>query len=203
MHNRCAIWTSNLFRLLVRSVRSTNCTTVVHFIINQIAAAVSDRTISLRAFLTRGPSHGACLSTWVGTPSLSDLTLPPGFDPAAICCMMKCTTVVLFLLRTELTSNLIVCSGRKVPAILSAGVGLYENHLQMFCKEYAKCKCEPLHLHLPFTNHRRFLYVRIPIGKGGGPCVGRLASRQANGRNKKRRHSTTSNLVLLKLPCLR
>ena len=53
---------------------------------------------------------------------------------------MKCTTVVLFLLRTERTSNLIVCSGRKVPAILSAGVGLYENHLQMFCKEYVKCK---------------------------------------------------------------
>ena len=38
--------TSNLIRLLVRSVWSKNSTTVVHFIINQFAARVN----SLRAF---------------------------------------------------------------------------------------------------------------------------------------------------------
>ena len=69
---------------------------VVHFIINQIIAAVSDRTISLRAFAS--PILGAPVVSLLRsailtlpadvlfgqTPSLSDQMLPAGFDPAAI-----------------------------------------------------------------------------------------------------------------------
>ena len=64
--------TSNLIRLLVRSVRSKNSTMVVHFIINQIAAAVSDRTISLRAFA----------SPILGAPVVSRLRSALHTDPS-------------------------------------------------------------------------------------------------------------------------
>ena len=109
MHNRCAIFfserTSNLIRLLVRSVRSKNSTTVVHYIINEFATALSDQTISLRAFalctthleapvigflptLHLGqrpePYHRLLVQPLGQAQSLSDQTQPPGFDPAAM-----------------------------------------------------------------------------------------------------------------------
>ena len=83
MHNHCAIFApdgmcqqsdqiAGTIRLLVRSVRSKNSTMVVHFIINQIAAAVSDRTISLRAFA----------SPILGAPVVSRLRSALHTDPS-------------------------------------------------------------------------------------------------------------------------